>query len=59
MPGAEFHDFKNVKAGSAVKHGIQSPETGAASGGSQTNTKVGPKTRYIDRVSKSTVKRAT
>jgi hypothetical protein len=59
MPGAEFHDFKNVKAGKSVKHGMQHPESGSESGGSDTNLKTGPKTRYIDKVAKSTVKRAS
>lgn len=57
MPASEFSKFENVKAGSAVKYGVQSPESGTTNGGSKTNLVSGKKSSYIDRVSLSTVKR--
>lgn len=59
MPGGEFGDFSNVKPGPKVARGVGRPETNSFNGGSESNMKKGPKTSYVDRVSKATVKRAS
>jgi len=65
--GAEFTgEFRSVEYGKqgtknndSVKFGIQTCQSNSATGGSADNTKTGPKTSYIDRVSKKTVVRAS
>ena len=65
--GAEFTgEFRSVEYGKrgtknndSVKYGIQTCQSNSASGGTADNTKAGPKTSYSDRVSKSTVVRAS
>ena len=61
MPAVEFGKQSNIKSGSAVKYGIQTPATDSDGSVKQADsTKVkGPKTVYTDRVSKQTVKRAS